>query len=143
MSNTITIELCAEDRARLDAIIEGLKGGLCNKTTTQDTPKEEPQVNTYPKEETPTEVEIEAPQPVQEEEVTADDHPVEDTTPFPEPTVTLEQIQQKVIQLAARGGDVKAKVREVINTYGTKVSDLKEHPDKWTEVWEKLNALEG
>ena len=141
--NTITFELCAEDRARLDAIIEGLTGGLCNKTTAQDTPKEEPQVNTYPEEETPTEAEIEAPQPVQEEEVTADDHPVEDATPFPEPKVTLEEIQQKVIQLAARGGDVKAKVREVINTYGTKVSDLKDYPEKWTEVWEKLNALEA
>jgi hypothetical protein len=141
--NTITIELCAEDRARLDAIIEGLKEGIRPVISTPETPKEEPQVNTYPEEETPTEAEIEAPQPVQEEEVTAADHPVEDTTPFPEPKVTLEQIQQKVIQLAARGGDVKAKVREVINTYGTKVSDLKDYPEKWTEVWEKLNALEG
>lgn len=141
--NNIIISLCQEDRARLDAIIEGLKEVLSTKTATQDTPKEEPQGNTHPKEEKPTEAEIEAPQPVQEEEVTADDHPVEDSTPFPEPTVTIEQIQQKVIQLAARGGDVKAKVREVINLYGTKVSDLKEYPDKWGEVWSKLTALEA
>lgn len=70
-----------------------------------------------------------------------------DKQPTPEkakPSVTLEQIQQKVVQLAAgNGGAKKAKVREIINAYGAKVSDLKDQPDKWAEVWDKLTALES
>lgn len=94
MSNTITIELCAEDRARLDKLTTALEQRVA---------------------------------------------PAEKV----EPAVTLEQIQQKVVQLAASGAEKKAKVREVISTYGTKVSDLKDKPEKWDEVWEKLTALEG
>jgi hypothetical protein len=57
------------------------------------------------------------------------------------PSVTLEQIQQKVVKLAAAGK--KAEVREIVTTYGAKVSDLKDQPEKWDEVWGKLTALEG
>lgn len=146
MSNTITIELCAEDRARLDKIIEGLeKTPRCDKcaktvaeivsgapqaaTEPQEPTKEEPEAETHPTEEAP-ENEAQAP----ESDATAEKV---------EPSVTLELIQQKVVQLAAAGAEKKAKVREIINTYGTKVSDLKEQPEKWDEVWEKLTALEG
>lgn len=147
MSNTITIELCAEDRARLDKIIEGLeKTPRCDKcaktvaevvatlpqaiTEPQEPTKEEPRAETHPVEEVP---ENEAQEP-------ESDAPAEKVE---EPTVTLEQIQQKVVQLAAAGADKKAKVREVISAYGTKVSDLKGQPEKWDEVWQKLTALEG
>ena len=150
MSNTITIELCAEDRARLDRLSAALEQRVTQEagitleiadplhkqlaealanTEPQETPKEEPKVETTPTEETPT-------QSTQEPE---SDAPAEKV----EPSVTLEQIQQKVVQLAAAGADKKAKAREVISTYGTKVSDLKDKPEKWDEVWEKLAALEG
>ena len=148
MSNTITIELCAEDRARLDKIIEGLvantpKCDKCAKTVAetvaavtqthteepQEAPKEEPKTETPPAEEAP-QVSTQEPE---------SDAPAE----VVEPAVTLEQIQQKVVQLAAAGADKKAKVRDVISAYGTKVSDLKGQPEKWNEVWDKLTALEG
>ena len=58
------------------------------------------------------------------------------------PAITLEQIQQKVLQLAtANGGTKKAKAREIVNAYARKVSDLPQ--DKWGEVWDKLTKLEG
>lgn len=146
MSNTITIELCAEDRARLDKIIEGLANTpKCDKraktvaetaagitqsaTEPQEAPKEKPKTETHPTEEAPQ-------GSTQEPESYAPAEKVE-------PTVTLEQIQQKVVQLAASGADKKAKVREVISAYGAKVSDLKEQPEKWDEVWQKLASVES
>lgn len=142
MSNTITIELCAEDRARQDkltekldeliAVLESMRASsvpTSRYTGPQETPKEEPKVETPPTEETPT-------QSIQEPQETPRAEKIE-------PSVTLEQIQQKVVQLAAAGTDKKAKVREIISAYGTKVSDLKDKPEKWDEVWQKLTALEG
>ena len=60
------------------------------------------------------------------------------------PPLTLEQIQQKVISIAATSKEKKAKAREIINSYGAKkVTDLQEQPDKWAEVWAELVALES
>lgn len=59
------------------------------------------------------------------------------------PAVTLEQIQAKVVQLAAAGAEKKAGAREIISAYGTKVSDLKNKPEAWADVWAKLTALEA
>lgn len=168
MSNTITIELCAEDRARLDKLTAALEAlqpptmhvdlptpkqvgadnvnkklaeTLAKAEASAEAPKNateaakaETLTTTPPKEETPTAKEDAAPwEPTKAE-----------PTEQPKPTVTLEQIQQKVIQLAAgNGGAKKAKVREIINTYGAKVTDLKDQPEKWTEVWGKLTALES
>lgn len=135
--NNITIELCAEDRARLDRLAEALekyphKCENCAKTVAEgvaafvakevSAPSEEPK--SEPQE--PTKEEPRATNPTDENE----------------PAVTLEQIQQKVIQLAAgNNGAKKAKVREIINAYAQKVSDLP--VDKWEEVWAKLTALES
>lgn len=147
--NTITIEFCAEDRARLDRILEALEKVAPRQLYVLDldsAPAEgieiEPQAletteptNTQPEPEKPTEAST-------EDDTTAPDP--EPTTESKEPAVTLEQIQQKVVQLAAaNNGEKKAAVREIIKAYGTKVSDLKDEPDKWGEVWEKLTALEG
>lgn len=149
MSNNITIELCAEDRARLDKIVDRLgkfipptvsfdpvaiftplsNGALIE---TPETPQEAPNAETEKSIE-PTEKE--APSPVSAESAP----PWEDS-----PSVTLDQIQKKVVQLAAGyNGSKKAKVRAIINDYGTKVSDLKDKPEKWAEIWERLNALES
>lgn len=156
--NTIQIQLCEEDRARLDKIIEGLDKinrdcSGCVKATSQAmhnmaqalTAKAEvatPESPTAPQDEPKAQTQ-ELVNPT--EETNASEATEGDTPPWEEkPTVTLEQIQQKVLQLATvNGGAKKASVRTIISAYGSKVSDLKEQPDKWTEVWEKLTALES
>lgn len=156
----ITHELCAEDRARLDRLAEALERKTCDtcvsgvvaafekKTAAESDPISEKLAETLAKAETPAE----APKNVTEatkSEPAPNDHPADEDLPWPtepaeektEPTVTLEQIQQKVIQLAAgNGGAKKTAVREIINAHAKKVSDLP--ADKWAEVWGKLCALE-
>lgn len=152
--NQITIELSAEDRARIDRLTAAIEkrtaqvdalvesGATVYVDNTVNTTPTEPQKEAQeaPKAET----QESAPQTT-ENGTDAKDAPVEQPEPVKaEPSVTLEQIQQKVVQLAAgNGGAKKAQVREIISAYGTKVSDLKEQPDKWDEVWAKLTALEG
>ena len=115
----ITIELCAEDRARLDRIIAELSNLAGNPR--QEQPNIETQANTFPVKEKPP-------------------HPTETVTEGPE--ITLEQVQKKVVQLAAGwGGAKKAQVRAIINDYAPKVPDLP--VDKLPEVWERLLALEA
>lgn len=162
MENTIALRLCDDDRARLDKIATLLENllencrpdcsrcaesvakavGQCVNTATEEKPVQEP---TAPWEQ-------------------ADEHPVTDPFPTPKPeaptpeepqtpTVTLEQIQQKVIKLAASGAGVKdpaliekakakkAKVRDIINAHAPKVSELP--PECWSTVWAELIALES
>lgn len=162
MSNHITIELCEADRARFDGLgtllstlIDRLPEHINISTpdpTKLLTDEEQAKLSAIvanAKTDEPAKDATEAPQ-----DVTEAPTPTEDTPPWeekptaaenePDPTVTLEQIQQKVVQLcAADAGKKKAQVREVINAYGTKVSDLKDQPEKWDEVWSKLTALEG
>lgn len=159
--STIEIQLCKEDRARLDQIIEGLANiqphcDKCVKSastamhdvvetlTAKNEPKAEadaPVSPTTPQEE-PKAQPQELVNPV-EESATADAVEVE-APPQEEPKVTLAQISQKVLTLAAAaGGAKKAQVRAIISNYGTKVSDLKDQPEKWDEVWAKLTALES
>lgn len=145
--NTITIELCQEDRARLDRILKALENQTphCDKCvqTLADVVKD---VTPITAQETPQEAtEAQTPETVKPKAKKATGAKAEPVAAAQsvEPTVTLEQIQQKVVQLAAAGAEKKAKVRAIINKYGAKVSDLKGQPDKWDEVWAELTALEG
>jgi hypothetical protein len=157
MSNTITIELCTEDRARIDNLTAAL---IANSGAVEALFKkiQAPTVDDIAAMAAAAVSPENAPQHAEETTQTETPKaegtpaPTEDTPPWeepaaeakPEPTVTLAQIQQKVMQLATvNGGAKKAKVREIISTYGAKVSDLKDQPDKWTEVWGKLTALES
>jgi hypothetical protein len=131
--NVITIELCAEDRGRLDKIIE-LLGGLrlpdcssCSKdlagyldhaTSVLEARSEEAAAPT-----------VKAP-------VVAEPEPVKAA-----PAVTLEQIQKKATQIAAASADKKAKLRALVNQYASKVTDLP--ADTWPAVWDALCALES
>lgn len=141
MSNKITIELCAEDRARLDRLAEALE--LRSGWVPQDIRGPEPQetpTTTLDSAPAPAEVETETTTPAEPEAPTEPERTQEEKDP--EPAVTLAQIQQKVVQLAAGADSTKkAKVREIINAYASKVSDLKYQPDKWLEIWDKLDAL--
>ena len=135
MANVIEFKLCPEDRERLDKIIDLLAGA--------GTPY--PPAGTYTvlpgqDHDGPAEIVIPEEEPQAEETALK---PAPEEPKAAEPSVTLEEIQQKVVQLCAAGGDVKAKVRSIINEYGAKVSDLKDKPEKWDEVYSRLCALEN
>lgn len=134
--NTITIELCTEDRARLDAILAALQkasprcdncvklvNDLCNaKDSAPEAPQEpteEEPTNTQPEPEKPTEAKPE--------------------NESPAPEVTVEDIRSKVLQLTGAGK--KDEVRAIVKEYAEKVGDIP--ADKRAEVLEKLTALEG
>lgn len=142
----ITVELCAEDRARLDTIIEKL-GGMaprCDKCVehftsyvqqsqtpaesaqeAQDAPESVTPTTAAPKAEEATESAQDAPESQQEDK------------PAPVP---LTDLQNEIIRLSRKG--LKDKVREVVLSYD--VASAGEIPeDKRAEVIEKLKKLEG
>ena len=117
---TVEVELCAEDRARLDALLEALSHGA------------------------PTEMlqDPVAPQDPPDEPV----EPVEPVEPGPAPEaptepapVTTTAVQRKVVALSAMGK--KAEVRAIVKSHAAKVSDIP--ADELPEVWAQLCALEG
>ena len=124
--NRIIIELCAEDRARIDRLTEALEGRV-------------PVLVTQEPLSAPGPVEPEQPEIVQAQEEEAPAPAVEEPAAPEAPSVTKPDVQRKVVELSAAGK--KAEVREIITAYATKVSDIPE--DKTTEVWQKLTALEG
>lgn len=147
----ITHELCAEDRARVDRLAEAIEA-LGQKKPAEADPIMAKLAETLSKAKYPAEAPQDAAEAAKAETLTTEppkeEKPAaeEDAAPWEaeEPAVTLEMIQQKVVQLAAQnGGALKAKVREIINAYGARVSDLKEKPEAWTKVWEQLTALES
>jgi hypothetical protein len=136
MSNTITIELCKEDRQRLDELIcftSWIASVLKSKSgapaeepqEAQEAPKLEVVKNDHPVDAVPPHDEPEAVAPVEE----------------PKPTVTLDQIRQKVTALLA-DATKKAAVRDIVKAYAPNVTGLSNCADKWPEIWDKLTALE-
>lgn len=89
---------------------------------------------------TPAEVEAPKPEPVETAEpepVAAE--PVADQPKEVKPTVTLDQIRKKVVELSAAGTQVKDAVRAIITEYGRNVSAIPQ--DKYNEVMGRLTAL--
>ena len=121
MSNTITIELCAEDRARLDRLAEAMERKTCDKCVTSAI---ECLKNT--------------PESTVEEEVTT--APVEEAPVETEPTKTVDrtELRAKVIELSAKG--LKDQARDIVRAYAQTVTTVPE--DKVTECYERLVALE-
>ena len=146
MSNTITIELCKEDRERLDLLSSAIialggelknffgsdevayatGGVLANELAEpQEVPKAEPPEITHPA-----------------EEVTAQPDPEPAVAPEPElPKYTKENILAKVQSLAGPNNPKRDAAKAIVKKYGAKVSDIPE--DKYTEVMAQLIALEG
>lgn len=135
--NVLTFELCAEDRARLDKIIERL-GSLQRPDCSGCV---EGVASYIGKAAEVLDSQVKAAAPSQEVQQSA---PV-DTPPFEvepvKPSVTLAQIQQKATQIAAGSAAKKAKLRGIVNQYAAKVTDLPENT--WAEVWTALCALES
>ena len=120
MSNTITIELCTEDRARIDRLIEALERNACEKCVPEAV-EASPQTPLIHKEE----------KPVQKEPAPT----------VPAKTVTHEELMAKVIELSAKDVRLKAQVRDIVLSYAPRVKAVPE--DKLNECYEKLVALEG
>ena len=156
--NNINIihELCAEDRARIDRLTAALEACTAPSMSIAAAPVEKDDIqqkleetlaNTNDPAEAPKKATepTEAPtapiaQPQEETPTANEEAPQEEPQ---KPTVTLAQIQQKVVQLsAADNGKKKAKVREIVVAYSPTVSGLKDMPEKWSEIWDKLTALE-
>lgn len=130
--NNITIELCAEDRARLDNILEALQamgGKALNIEVPKDTekavePAESPKEQ--PKPATPKETPTEAPK--------AQEAPKADA-----PEVTAAELQSKVVQLVTAGK--KEATRAIIMEYAKSVGEIP--AEKRAEVLARLKELEG
>jgi len=147
MSNTITIELCTEDRARLDRLIEAMERRNCDECvaaackamksvaerTTKNTEAPESLTNA----------------PGAKEDPKAETTPPGDEKPKEEPpapsastsatAIGRNDLRNKVITLSAAGK--KAQAVEVIRQYAEKVTAVPE--DKIAECYDKLVALEG
>lgn len=127
----VTVELCAEDRARLDKIIAGLEKDCtkCAETVIRygvGIAQEMAQNEEKPAEVETTPTEPEPQETPQETEPSA-------------PSVTKADVQSKVMTLSQAGK--KAEVKAIVTEYADRISAIPE--DKLAEVMEKLNALEG
>lgn len=138
MSNTITIELCKEDRQRLDELI-GFTSWIASVLKSANAP-------VIMKQEAPAEEPQEAQDAPEEEEAPAP-RCLDVIMPQPEPDpnepkpVTLDMIRQKVTALLA-DATKKVAVREIVKAYAPNVTGLSACEDKWPEIWAKLTALE-
>lgn len=162
MENNITLitQLSLDDQIRIDKLTSALnrvaqclEAGCNLQTVTHDevlideqqpgqmtmaeTVAELPQMDAEPVEQVQTPQE---PETLQDESTTAE-------TATPAPSVTKQDILQKVIALCNLAMDdqekkgLKDKVANIITTYADCVSDLPE--TALDEVWDKLTALEG
>ena len=145
MSNTIIIELCAEDRARLDRLAEAMERKACDRCVATAIQQTEPEVDpaqlTIDDIEAPT-IDVEAAEvstpttTPQEEEKPMDEAPAPATTA---PTVDRAELRAKVIELSAKG--LKEQTRDIVQSYAPTVAAVPD--DKVTECYMKLVALEG
>lgn len=137
--NTITIELCAEDRARLDAILEALQHRPDCKNCVRG-------VTTY----VAAALGEAAPEDKHEaqEALTPKFEEVQVETPFDEPEhfsapveavkpVKRKDVQSLVATLSAAGK--KAEVREIVTTFADRVSEIPE--SAIPTVYERLSKL--
>ena len=132
MSNRITIELCAEDRKRIDELI-GFAGWIASEM------KNNPGLKVVePAEEHP--VDAVAPHGDPEPVATVSEVEKVETTEKVY-KVTKEDIMAKVQALAAPNNPKREQAKAIVKSYGAKVSDIPE--DKYDEVMDKLVELEG
>lgn len=119
MSNTITLELCAEDRARLDRLAAALEGMRIPEVISTGSGTLNP-CTALP--EAPAPVEVDTPAPVEEK-----------------PTATLDSVRALVQKLVGPGSAKKEAAKAIVKSYGAKVSDIP--ADKYDEALARLTAL--
>lgn len=135
MSNNITIELCAEDRQRIDELI-AFVGLIASER------KSEPNHVEFRPDGTVTvsyeEPPVDAVAPHGEPERVAEPEPAVE----PElPRYSKPDVLAKVQKLAAPNSPHREQAKAIVKSYGAKVSDIPE--DKYDEVMAKLAELEG
>lgn len=135
MANNITIELCAEDRARIDRLTAALEA-VRTPIIVEETIAEPEEYDTL-------ETSTETPQKADEADK-VETTPAEPETPKNEektaaPEVTVDDLRSKYMGLSAT--PKRDEARAIIKSYAEKISDIP--ADKRAEVLEKLNALEG
>lgn len=159
--NKIIIELCAEDRARIDRLTKALEyravaaehhvakaepDDLQQKLAEQVAKASKAPAESHENAQESTEAETPAiPQPEPETVATVEPTPEAEAKPAPTPAA----LQQKVIELvnaakqvsAEHAEAVKAKIKAIVNDYAVAVSKIPE--DKRAEAMERLIALEG
>ena len=152
MSNNITIELCVEDRARLDRLAEALERKTCDGCVKQiadvlKDPVQKPITaeRTEAKETAPVEAPKNAVEDAEAETAqTADpvaETPTEETdATAPAPSkIDRAELRAKVVELSAKG--MKDQVRDIVRAYAQTVTAIPD--DKVDECYEKLVKLEG
>lgn len=159
MSNIITIELCAEDRARIDRLTKALEyravaaehhAAKAEPDDIQKALAEQVAKSTKATAEAPTQSPVEpageakaetpaTPQPEEEAAAVAEPDPKAEAVEEKKPAPTTAELQQKVIALVNKGK--KAAVAAIVKSYAATVSGIPE--DKRAECMDKLNALEG
>lgn len=135
MSNTITIELCAEDRKRIDELIAfaGLIASSLHSApvATAAAPEQPaPEIN-HPADILP---------PHGDPEPAATVSEVEKVEPE-QPKYTTADILAKVQTMAGPGNPKREKAKAIVQSYGKKVSDIPE--DKRNEAMQRLIELEA
>lgn len=119
MELKITLELCAEDRARLDQILDTLAAGRPNCERCVQCFMDMAASILRPGDKLPA--------------------PQAETEP-PAPDVTLDQVRRLALELSViDDGKKKAQVKAVVNDYADKISALPQ--DKLPEVMARLEAL--
>ena len=154
----VIVNLCAEDRARIDKLTDALERRIRQAQFIlehSERPEPAPQDDIQKKlaevvasvsTETVENATEEAETPTPTENPT---EPINEAQPEPieatqaeepkKPSVTMQMLTNKAITLSAAG--MKDQVRDIVHQYAKTVTSLPE--DKWDEVYEKLNALEG
>ena len=160
MSNTITIELCTEDRARLDRLANALEALQpptihCSMPIPEKPDPDQLTIDDVQQQLAETLARaneaVEAPKNATEETETStptttpitEEEPKSEEIAQPEPTkkVTHADLKAKVIELSAKDLKLKAQARDIVRSYAPMVKDIPE--DKLTECYERLEALEG
>lgn len=138
--NNITIELCKEDRARIDNLIVELAALRHALTSDQVIAvKPEPQEAEIPEQPLPP---VEEPKAEAEAQTELPWEPEEKAAPEPAPAaqeVTVADLQAKVVELVNAGK--KTETREIILKYAPNVGSIP--AEKRAEVLGLLNGLEG
>lgn len=116
---TVQMELCPEDRARLDKILAALENSEPPLSMVLDTSVV---LDTAVKAEEPVE------KPAEQKAST-------------KPQATKDDIRKLVVSISAKGKEAKAAAREVVTKYAETITDLPE--DKLDEIHKALSALIG
>lgn len=140
--NVITIELCAEDRARLDRIAEALerhapKCDACASSVAEYVAKAVAPPADRPENATETADAVTPPVAHPADEVAPWE--ASDPAPAPEAEVSLAEFHKQLSLRCAESDTVKAKARALIQEYAEAASKVP--PEKRAEVLSRLAAL--